>query len=446
MPKLLFQQKIVFLGLAAGLPGVAISLILLWAGDFTLKVQWTLTLLIVTVWLSFAFLVRERVIRPLQTISNLLAALREGDYSIRAYTRRPPQDLLAEVGVELSALEHVLRHQRLGAVEASALVRRVIEVIDVAIFAFDHEGKLRLVNRAGERLLARPAERLMGRSAESLGLADCLAGENRTIRRNFPGKNGRWALRRGTFREGGLPHQLLALADLSQALREEERQAWQRLVRVLGHELNNSLTPIKSMAGSLSGLLKKDPLPGDWRQDMTSGLNVINSRADALARFVDAYARLARLPQPSRREVELAPLIRRVAGLETRMDVQVSGGPEVNLSADADQLEQLLINLLKNAVDAALETGGEVDLDWSVESGRVSIRIRDEGPGLISTANLFVPFFTTKPGGSGIGLLLCRQIAEAHGGVLKLDNRGDRNGCEAILELPCGQPAELSRG
>ena len=128
--------------------------------------------------------------------------------------------------------------------------------------------------------------------------------------------------------------------------------------------------------------------------------------------------------------------VRRVAGLETRLPVDVSGGPEVTVEADGDQLEQLLINLVRNAADAALETGGGVSLAWKRNRRYVEVYVDDEGPGLSNTANLFVPFFTTKPGGSGIGLVLCRQIAEAHEGSLTLENRKKGGGCQAKLRLP----------
>jgi signal transduction histidine kinase len=229
---------------------------------------------------------------------------------------------------------------------------------------------------------------------------------------------------------------LLVLTDLSRALREEERQAWQRLLRVLGHELNNSLAPIRSIAGSLESLVGRDPLPEDWQEDVKGGLAVINSRAEALTRFMESYSRLARLPQPKIQPVDLAACIRRVLSLETRIAVEAAPGPVVTIQADGDQLEQLLINLLRNAVDAALETGGGVHVRWTRNGSFVDIMVEDEGPGLPSTSNLFVPFFTTKPGGSGIGLVLSRQIAEAHGGSLTLHNRVSARGCEARLRLP----------
>jgi signal transduction histidine kinase len=252
----------------------------------------------------------------------------------------------------------------------------------------------------------------------------------------FPGGAGRWEIRRSTFRERGLPHQLLVLSDLSRALREEERQAWQRLVRVLGHELNNSLAPIKSIAATLENLLVREQRPADWHDDMRRGLAVITARAEALSRFMGAYARLARLPQPRRQPMNVGAWIRRVVGLETRLSVVLVPGPDLTIKADGDQLEQLLINLLRNAADAALETGGGVKVGWTKNATHLEVWIEDEGPGLSNTANLFVPFFTTKPGGTGIGLVLSRQIAEAHGGTLTLENRRTGAGCVARLRLP----------
>jgi nitrogen fixation/metabolism regulation signal transduction histidine kinase len=245
-------------------------------------------------------------------------------------------------------------------------------------------------------------------------------------------------MRRSTFREQGVPHQLVVLTDLSRTLREEERQAWQRLLRVLGHELNNSLAPIKSIAGSMETLLGREPKPPDWSEDMKRGLAVISARAAALNRFMEAYTRIARLPPPKLRPVEIRKTVERIASLETRLPIQVRPGPDLTLAADGDQLDQLLINLVRNAVEAALETQGGVRLAWEKSGTKLLVTIEDDGPGLSNTANLFVPFFTTKQGGSGIGLVLCRQIAEAHGGSLALENRKDGRGCLARLILPFG--------
>lgn len=436
--RLKFERRITLLTLAAGFPAVALCAFLLWYGDYSGRVQWTVNLFLVIIWLGVAFNLKQRIVRPLQTLSNILAAIREGDYSIRG-RRAAVGDALGEVMLEVNDLGQTLREQRLGAMEATALLRTVMSEIDVAVFAFDGNERLRLVNRAGEKLLAQPATRLLGRTSVELGLAACFieGGESsQTMQMVFPGGFGRWDVRRSTFREGGTQHRLLVLTDLSQTLREEERSAWQRLLRVLGHELNNSLAPIKSVAGSLSDLVARQPRPMDWNDDMQRGLEVISSRADSLARFIESYSKLARLPQPRFEPLLIGSLVHRVASLETRLPIRVSAGPDLLVKGDDAQLEQLLINLIRNAVDASMETGGAVDVGWSQDNGQVEVRVRDEGPGLANTANLFVPFFTTKAKGSGIGLVLSRQIAEAHGGTLTLENRSGTRGCEALLRLP----------
>jgi nitrogen fixation/metabolism regulation signal transduction histidine kinase len=434
-----FEKRVTILALLAGFPGVALCALLLWLNDYSGRVQWTIDLLLILFWLGISANLKSRIVRPLQTLSNILAAIREGDYSIRG-RRAAIGDALGEVMLEVNDLGATLRGQRLGAMEATALLRTVMSEIDVAVFAFDRERQLRLVNRSGEKLLAQPAIRLLGRTSDDLGLTACLDGHDEpgpyTMQMVFPGGVGRWEIRRGTFREGGMQHQLLVLTDLSQTLREEERSAWQRLLRVLGHELNNSLAPIKSVAGSLADLIKREPQPADWRDDMYHGLEVISSRADSLSRFIESYSKLARLPPPRFETLNIGELVRRVAVLETRLSIRVLSGPEITVRADSVQLEQLLINLIRNAVDASLETNGAVEVGWARENGQVEVTVKDQGLGLANTANLFVPFFTTKATGSGIGLVLSRQIAEAHGGTLTLENRTSAGGCEARLRLP----------
>jgi two-component system nitrogen regulation sensor histidine kinase NtrY len=438
--KLSFDNRVLFTSFIISVPGVVAAEILLWIGDYSTETKWTVSLFIVLAWMMGSSMLHGQIVRPLQTLSNMVAAIREEDFSFRL-RGGSREDTLADLILEINALASRLQQQKISALEATALLKKVMMEIDVAVFTFDQQQRLRIVNRAGEQLMGRIAPRMLGLTAEELGLQEFLhAPGPQTLQMTFPGKHGRWAISHTAFRENGVPHQLLIISDLSRALRQEERQAWQRLIRVLGHELNNSLAPIKSIAGTLASLTVRSSLPEDLTQDMRQGLRVIENRVESLNRFMQAYTQLARMPAPTRARIEVGPLVERVATLEHRLPVKTLEGPLVTVDADADQLEQLLINLIRNAADASLDPSlrqaGSVEVGWRTNARSVEIFIRDEGPGLLNSDNLFVPFFTTKHGGSGIGLILSRQIAEAHGGVLQLANRLDRGGCEAVIALP----------
>src|SRR4051812_27882549 len=350
---LTLDRRFLFMAVAAGLPAGLVAPVLLWARAYSPPLKWAVTALTVALWLGCTYGLREQIARPLRTITSMLAALRENDFSIRA-RGAGTRDPLSAVLFEVNLLADTMRTQRLDAQEATALLRAVMAEIDVAIFAFDGSQRLVLVNGYGERLLAQPAPELTGRTADDLGLLRALQADAGIQDISFPGGSGRWEARRRKFWQGGQAHEMLVLADVSQPLREQERQAWRRLIRVIGHELNNSLAPIKSIAGSLNLLLGHPMPPDDWRDDMQRGLSIIGSRADALGRFTAAYAQLARLPAPQARPIEWLPFMRRVVALETRMPIEIRKSPDVTIPGDSDQLEQLLINICRNAVDAVL--------------------------------------------------------------------------------------------
>ncbi|MDB4914939.1 MAG: histidine kinase [Gemmatimonadetes bacterium] len=429
------ERRITALAIGAGLPSTIVAVTFLHNTHLAAGTRWTAITVLVLWWLWCILFLRESVVRPLQTLANMLAAIREQDYSHRAI-RHNAGDALGLAMLEINGLMADLRERRLGALEATALLRRVMTEIDVTVLAFDEEGALRLANAAGERLFERSSEQLLGRRAEELGVGETLSGDTpRVVELTFGGRRGRWELRRGAFRQGGQPHQFVVLTDVSRSLREEERLAWQRIIRVLGHEINNSLTPIRSLAERLRELLDREPPDGELRDDLQRGLGVIANRSAGLTRFLGSYAQLAKLPPPKRAPLSVRAWIERVVRLESRLDVVIQPDADVTIDADGDQLDQLLINLVKNAVDAALSTQGGVRVRWQRDDAGLTVDVEDDGPGLPASANLFVPFFTTKPGGTGIGLVLSREIAELHGGVLTVENRSDARGCIARFHL-----------
>jgi two-component system, NtrC family, nitrogen regulation sensor histidine kinase NtrY len=417
------------------LPGLIFAAILLYQHQVTAAPAILVAVCLLLYLLLISSSLTEGLIRPLQTLSNVVSSLREGDYSFRA-RGASDRDAYGELAGEVNALADLLQNQRVSSLEATALLARILEVMHSPLYAFDRENVLQLVNEAGVQLLAVPRARCFGRTARELGLEGLLQSPDQTVH-SFGSRPNRWLLRKAAFRQDGAPHTLLLLADVSQPLREEEQAAWKRLVRVLGHELSNSLAPIKSIAGSL--LARADQMHGDevTEHDFRRGLSVVESRADSLHRFVQSYRILAQLPPPQLKRVQVAPLMERIALLEQRVPVKLEPGPPATLHADSDQLEQMLINLLTNAVDASLANGAHpVRIGWRFADSNLEMFVEDEGLGIANSENLFVPFYTTKPTGSGVGLALAQQIARAHGGEIQLVNREDADGARATVRLP----------
>jgi nitrogen fixation/metabolism regulation signal transduction histidine kinase len=426
------------LAICIALPGLLTCCGLLFSQHASTSLWLTLLGVILFVTLIIYGLLVEHVVRPLQTLTNVVSALREDDYAFRA-RGSATGDVLGELAIEVNALADMLQDQRAGALEASALLRRVVGSIDAPVLAFDPAGVLRLMNPAAESVLALPTDNL-GQPAADLGLTGLLdEPDEGIVELEQDGRSTRWMVHRSTFRQRGVPHALLLLTDVSAALREEERQAWQRLIRVLGHEINNSLAPIKSIAGTLRTQLISGVATDE---DLDRGLHIVETRAESLHRFVQAYRQLAQLPPPRLQKTSLAPLLERTLALEQRLSAEIIGGPEVTLTIDPDQMEQMLINLVRNAVEAALTTRTgkpRVEVGWQVDGGKVIIGIEDNGPGIANDSNLFVPFYTTKSGGSGVGLALARQIVEAHAGSVRLINR-KAGGARAVVTLPIVMP------
>jgi len=449
--RLLYENRISLYSFFVALPGLLVSTVLTWMQPWSVGSRISLTVAELFAWWLLALALQEQTTRPLQTLANVIGSLRDEDYSFRA-RNATAEDALGELSLEVNALADMLSGQKIRTIEATALLQRVVDEIDAPLFAFDPATELRLVNPAGEHLLRQNRTRMMGRKAAEIGLQECLKATNETVvELNVGESQARWLLRRSSFRQNGVPHTLVVLSDVSRALREEERKAWQRLIRVLGHELSNSLAPIKSIAGSLNSRVQMTSIDPEVRSDLQRGLEIIETRSASLQRFLEAYRKLAQMPKPHLKDVPLAPLVSRVAALETRLKVCVREGPNIVFLADPDQLEQMLINLIRNAADAVLETTGAtskhikegcngntdgVVVRWDVDAYQIILGIEDEGPGLLNPSNVFTPFYTTKPNGSGVGLVLCRQIAEAHGGAIEIANRRDGPGCLVKVVLP----------
>jgi two-component system nitrogen regulation sensor histidine kinase NtrY len=456
--RLLYEHRVNLYCFLVAFPGLLVSIVLVWMQPWAFESRLALIALELFAWWLLALALQEQTTRPLQTLSNVIGALREEDYSFRA-RNAVPEDALGELSLEVNALADMLSDEKIRAIEATALLDRVVDKIDAPLFAFDPTSILRLVNPAGEHLLRQSKARMLGRSAADLNLQKCLAADNESlVELDLKDSQARWLLRRSSFRQNGVPHTLVVLSDVSRALREEERRAWQRLIRVLGHELSNSLAPIKSIAGSLNSRVSTTAMDTEVRNDLQHGLEIIEARSASLHRFLEAYRHLAQMPAPVLRDVELAKLVARVASLETRIKVCVQPGPDLVFIADPDQLEQMLINLVRNAADAVLELstaavqtkhsnlasqsspGSELDrkvgVRWDITEADVNLLIEDNGPGLLNPANVFTPFYTTKPSGSGVGLVLSRQIVEAHGGRIEISNRTSGRGCLVRVVLP----------
>jgi two-component system, NtrC family, nitrogen regulation sensor histidine kinase NtrY len=451
-----------------GVPGFALTVIEFHQHRVDSSIQWIALPSIVIAWLFLVSLLVEHIVRPLQTLANVVAALREDDYSFRARGGRR-NDAMGDLALEINALAGMLQVQRVGAMEAMALVERVMKSMQSPVLAFDPDGKLKLLNAAAERAFnlgapdssARPSGKIQSGKADLERLLR--AEDNDLLSLANSQQPARWVVKRTSFRLRGVPHTLFVLSDVSEALREEERLAWERLIRVLGHEINNSLTPIKSIAGSLRSRLSSTGSNAGEDEDFARGLEVIEDRAESLNRFLQAYRELMGLPAPRLQSISLASVVRQVAKLETRLDVAVTGVADVALLADPDQLAQALINLVRNAAEASLSPDAlsasrhksgdakqdtyqipSVEIAWETTGGDVLITILDNGPGLTNASNLFVPFYTTKPGGTGIGLVLAQQIAQAHSGSVQLVNRSDGQGCRAFLRLPVAVEGETS--
>ncbi len=367
IPRLRFEVRLIWLLLLLALPTVMLGGAALYMWHVSAGVRLCAFAILIFLVAYLASVVFRHIVRPLQTLSNVVAAMRENEYSFRA-REVGEDDALGYLAAQINELAGDLRARRHRESETFALLERVVETMDSPVFAFDAASDLQLTNPAALKLLQLPASLMLHRSATSLGLMEILrCPDNGIVTLTTQGREGRWMVRRSKFYQNGIPHTLLLLSDVSGVLREQERHAWQRLIRVLAHEVNNSLTPIKSIAGSLRTRMQwvqtsrtMDPVWIAERAnqavnpvDMEHGLGIIEERAESLNRFLQAYSQIAKLPAPVKSISRAVPLLERVCHLETRLKITLNVSEETDIYADSAQLEQALINVIRNAADAA---------------------------------------------------------------------------------------------
>ena len=392
-------------------------------------------------WLAIVALrVRASIQRHSRRLNNLVEAARAQDYMIRAAVG-PETGELAELYRQINALINDLESGRHAEQELLAMLRKVVGQIRVAIVVCDAQDRLRMVNPAAAALLGVAPEALIGASFADTPLAELpLSAEPKIIDHAFSGVESRWQVSQLWYRHQGRPSRIVFIVDVRQVLVDEEILMWQRLIRVIGHEVNNSLAPISSLCQTLETLLARGD--SEARQAaIREGLQVIGQRARGLQEFISVYSRIARLPDPDKLLFPVRHLVDRVRGMFPEGALAPSGDvPDVRLYGDPIHLEQALINLIKNALEANAGSDEPVVFHVRVREASCEFEVADAGPGIANPGNLFVPFYTTKTEGAGIGLVLSRNIVAKHHGQLTLENRGGRSGAVARMTLPLPPP------
>lgn len=431
-----FEAYLIRLLLLVSLP---LLLLLLWVMVYADISIWLILLtgLIGSLMLLYSsYAIYQKISYQFRSISNLLEALIQGDYTLRARTDQN-NSAFDELVVAINGLAKRLSQQRWESVESQLLLRTIIEHIDVAIIALNQDNQIRFTNPAAENLLQ------LNNSVTSQELLPQLAfvqeltsGNHQVVELSLGYQQGRFNVYVEEFREAGQQHKLLFITDIRTLLRSEERKAWQDLVRVISHEINNSLSPIASISQTLKRLLERDNYT-EVAENLREGLGIISERALSLSQFVDSYKQLAKLPEPQTQPLSIRPLVEKIITLFNHANIGIEADADFILQLDPVQFEQVLINLLKNAVEATalINPGSAITIRWTVVRQFFKLDIYDQGGGISNPDNLFVPFYSTKKQGSGIGLVLCRQIIEAHNGRLTLSNRHS-GGCCASVELP----------
>lgn len=438
--KLSFENKLLGYLLTASLIPTAILMYTFWQFNISVYLS-LLTLLLVSGLIGVcAFSLHQKISYQLRSLSNLLTGLNEGDYSMRG-SLQVNDSALGELVLQLNTLTETLTKQRFIAHESQLLVTKVIQHIDVAIIAIDQHQHIALLNPAAEQLLSASQQDAIGSPLARYNASELLTiKEEQLVHLSFAPQQGNYQVIRDHYREQGQQHDLYFITNVHGLLRAHERQAWQNLIRVLSHEINNSLSPIASLASTLKTQAIKQQLAPMYSDNLT----IISQRSNRLKSFIDSYRQLSSLPEPTTSNVDLSEVINAIPPLFPKRNIVINSGTNVQIFADIAQIEQVLINLVKNADEAISAVEAEahcsqeksITVSVSAQNQQAVISIVDQGTGIKNSDNLFTPFYSTKKQGSGIGLVLSRQIIEAHGGFLIVKNREKELGCAVEIRLP----------
>lgn len=430
--------RLVFI--ATALPGAAV-LLCLWLLDSSVYVLGSASFMLICLVVYASLQVRNSVDYQFRSMQNVLEAVKEGDYSLRIATSNR-DGALREVVATVNGLVAALQAEKQRTEEHQLLLNKVTEQIDVAILAWDTCGQISFMNPSARQLLN---FHLQNPAAEApLKLPPVIQEiENLPLKKaqvlelELGESGGRYRLYKDQYFIGGDSLALLFITNIDTLLKKEEKRAWQNLIRVISHEINNSLAPIASMSESLRKQVRNREQDAQLAQELDEGLGIVQGRSEALSEFLARYREIVGLREPAYGVVALPGCVEGLARLFPQATI-VLKGEALQFTADVAQFQQLMINLVKNAVEAqeSSEPSGQITMSWQQEGRFACISVADEGQGVQNPENLFVPLYSTKKQGQGIGLVLCKEIVEAHGGSISLANRRDRQGCVVLVKLP----------
>ncbi len=436
--KISFEASLVKLSLTASIPLLVILLWMMYERHISIWITLITAINGGLLIIYTSYQIYRKLTHQMLSMQNLLHSLAQGDYSFRL---RPLYDNgeLGKLIKTINTLSNRLSQQRRETVESQLLLSTIIEHIDVAIVALNDESIVSFYNAAAKNLF------LIEQAGSRLTLIDPLAfvnslpaGHHQVIELALRFTRGKYQIHLEEFREAGQQHKLLFVTDVNRLLRNEERKAWQSLVRVISHEINNSLSPIASISQTLSRLISRQETLLEDYDDLIDGLAIITSRANGLKEFLDGYKQLAKFPEPQLQWVFIDKLIRKTAVLFKEQNIIFDGASDTRICIDPVKFEQVMINLIKNAAEsmAQINVLGTIQISWTTDGTLFRLIICDQGAGINNADNFFVPFYSTKKNGMGIGLVLCREIIEAHNGRLSIANKLDEKGCCVSIELP----------